>query len=537
MAVSSEEKSQVRILFTPEEGWRGEIYLRPEVTVGAFAPEGVAPQLLLRLGAGGQTADFQEETWVWSLSPEEITLFASGPLWEGGPPAIGVLGEFRLPLPGYLGGDSRRNGVRGVALTEIGILPSVDADLFYGWTSQSVPPLLRSEESPGSDYLTGGGRAQWRPAPDLGVELAAAWREGSLPADYFATNDMSQPGGSCFYREDVGAVALSRPWRGLQLSAWAGWQARRVELYHPDGQVQQRTGFAALELVGEKRDKQRRRHSQTLRIYAVPAEFFPWAARRSTAANNFYRWRGEAGVEWEGATWLGAEPSRHKMTWRLGLGQRVQELPDHDELIADLVASGTVAVSPSSPVSAPSLPLEAVFGRGRVELAGKVPPLWAEFVHWWEHCQYRWRGEVESGRGGWTDLRIWRTGRAAAGPVREWTPAYTVRWEAPGWGTAPSEEDAEVLDKEESAADASPSALGGGLTHTLSLTLKLSLGGLQGVKAGWSRSVNGHGAITDTWSIAYDSPNGWEWRCRWTAPDDPEKATDSYFELRQRFKF
>jgi len=538
--VSSDEKNQISAGFTPEYGWRGEIDLRPEVTVGGPGPAGeegsqpTSPRFYLRLGVTGESFDFWETATPWELRPEEIALFAEGPLWEGGPPVNGVLGDFRLPLPDYLGGDSRRNGVRGVALTDINIRPMAVTSLFFGWTTQSVSPLSRSEEPAGSDYLTGGGRLRWTPAPDYNLELAAAWREGSVHPALLAGVDTSQADVGWFYREDVGAVAHNRPWQDLRVSARAGWQSRQItEL------VRQLTGFAALELVSERRDQQRHRHWQAIRTYVVPAEFFPWAARRSTTINPFYRWRGEAGAEWEGVTWLGTPVPDHRVQWQLGAGWRVKELPEYDELVSDLISN---VISPAEPGRVGAThPLDTPFWRGRGELSGEIPASASGLYGWLEHCEYRWRAQVESDQGGWTDFRLRRTFKEQVGPVTEWTPSYSVRWESPRWVTRTSGSEGGSPDEAEAGSDDGPpsgddSSPGTGLTHTFSLALKLSLGSIQGIKTSWSRSITARGQFTDTWSIAYDSPNGWEWRLKWTSPDDPEKSTDTYCEVRQRFE-
>ncbi len=74
------------------------------------------------------------------FTPYAISLTARGPLWEGGPSFTRTLGDFNLPGPAYMAGQSNAKESQGIMVKDIRVL-GANLSGFFAWPKYTVGPL------------------------------------------------------------------------------------------------------------------------------------------------------------------------------------------------------------------------------------------------------------------------------------------------------------------------------------------------------------------------------------------------------------
>ncbi|MBE3582759.1 MAG: hypothetical protein IMX01_01445 [Limnochordaceae bacterium] len=542
----------VILRWTPEDGWRGEYRLRVQAElVGEAGREksaddsqdeaGNSPQSSweLRLGTSTGSIPFDEEATQLSLQVTEVVLRNDGPLWDGGPSLLGTLGDFEFPWSPEWGGDSRRNGVRGILLTradqEVASGKRLTAwAAWVGWPRDSVAPLRHTPAQPGEDQRVWGGRWEIARAGggqewglgERGVRLEAGGRGGTVvPVE---TSPVTT-----YYQESIAGLTA---WDASGRWQWRGEVGLQHRRWAEDAEWD---GFAWIQARQEWWGERRRKYEWVVDGYAVSSGFHPWAARRAKS-NPLYEWRGEKGLRLQQVGWVNLGPwglGWWKAEWQAVVGSKVQPVPDLASLSTPPQARA---------VNAP-LNWRAGFVDCQTEWTGEVVKGWpVRLGAGWRTstspiASTNSNESAQDSNRFWSELRVEHPMQSQHGAVKaQWRPSYQLHWQSFSNESGEAEDETPVLDGATEGwhgddagdnRDELPVAIG--LTHTAGLTTRWEIG--QETLFTISGRVRCTSRSSPVWelSASVDSPNGWQWRFRWSWPDSATKKTDCYLLLRQ----
>ena len=158
--------SQTTISYTPESGWKGDQYLQLSIGVSS-----------IYLRWFEETQPFWNTFSPVTLYPSSITLRTTGPFWANGPNLKGALGDFNIPGPVYIAGQSGVNRIKGILVEDIPFPgTSNSSKVYWGWEGSPASPVMSGATALGYGFST-----KINDFHGLGLSLYGAMRNGMLP--------------------------------------------------------------------------------------------------------------------------------------------------------------------------------------------------------------------------------------------------------------------------------------------------------------------------------------------------------------------
>ncbi|MGE5482869.1 MAG: hypothetical protein ACM3VX_08210, partial [Bacteroidota bacterium] len=126
--------SEIKLRPNADDRWTG----RTGIEIGAALSS--TNKYSLKLGFFDEDKYFWEKHSSWIFQPSEISLYAQGALWTGGPVLKGTLGDYKMLGPVYIAGDDEIASMRGVMVEGLP-LGVIRASVYAGWPRADLDPL------------------------------------------------------------------------------------------------------------------------------------------------------------------------------------------------------------------------------------------------------------------------------------------------------------------------------------------------------------------------------------------------------------
>ncbi|MBE3577576.1 MAG: hypothetical protein IMX00_07775 [Limnochordales bacterium] len=208
--------SEIKFRPNASDRWTG----RTGIEIGAALS--ATNKYSLKLGFFDEDKYFWEKYSSWVFQPSEISLYASGALWTGGPVLKGTLGDFQMLGPIYIAGDSKNAAVRGVMVEGLP-LGVIRSSVYAGWQREDIAPLPADPKT-----KAWGGSVNIANYKGLSLNAYGAVRTGELVASRQSQAPDGEP--LIFDMTDPDSASFSvttSPWIALITKNWAltNWPA------------------------------------------------------------------------------------------------------------------------------------------------------------------------------------------------------------------------------------------------------------------------------------------------------------------------
>lgn len=191
------------ITYTPEDKWMGRTGI--EISSGMSATN----KYTLKLGYFDEEKNFWQGYSTWTFRPSEISLYAQGALWSGGPTLKGTLGDFAMLGPVYIAGDTEKAALRGIMVENLPF-GATRTSVYWGWPREDIAPLTAEPQS--KSWGGSVGIANYR---GLSLTAYGAIRTGQFESSW-GDSTRRAPDGTVMVFDHVDETNVS-PYEGLYL--------------------------------------------------------------------------------------------------------------------------------------------------------------------------------------------------------------------------------------------------------------------------------------------------------------------------------